>query len=137
MSVQVGVLSFSDRHIGPDEIDFLLYGLEDRAPDYSHTYLAGPLAMGVRGFLIAPEDNKDQPMRSSGGAVITFDGRLDKRADVARRAGLQESTNVSDVTLALISYEQSGLNSFDHLMGEYAYVLWDAHRGSLFSVRSL
>jgi asparagine synthase (glutamine-hydrolysing) len=137
MSVQVGVLSFGDREMDPEEIDFLFYGLEDRAPDYSGTHIAERLAMGFRGLLITPEDKKDQPMRSSGGAVITFDGRLDQRASVARRVGLPESTNISDVTLAMIAYEQAGLNSFEQLMGEYACVLWDARRGSLFMVRSL
>jgi asparagine synthase (glutamine-hydrolysing) len=137
MSVQVGVLSFGDREIDSKEIDFLLFGLDDRAPDYSDTHIAGRIAMGFRGLLITPEDKKDQPMASSGGAVITFDGRLDQRANVARRAGLPESTTVSDVTLALIAYEQAGLNSFEQLMGEYACVLWDARRGSLFMARSL
>ena len=137
MSVQAGIMSFDGRDIPRREIEFLLHGLEERGPDYSDIHVSGALAMGFRGLLIAPEDKKDQPLRSSSGVALTFDGRLDRRKDVAHRVGLSEATTVSDVTLVLMAYDQSGARCFEQLMGEFAFVLWDEQRRSLFMVRSL
>lgn len=137
MSVQVGIRSFDGREIPKKEIEFLLYGLEERGPDYSGTCASGHLAMGFRGFLIAPEDKQDQPLCGSSGVLVTFDGRLDRREDLARQVGLAETTTVSDAILILKAYDLYQKRSFELLMGEYAFVLWDEQRQSLFMVRSL
>ena len=93
--------------------------------------------MGFRGLLIAPEDREDQPLVGHSGSVITFDGRLDNREEVASRLGLTVTTAISDALLALLSYERWGRESFDVLKGEMACAVWDEQIHSLFLFRSL
>jgi asparagine synthase (glutamine-hydrolysing) len=137
LSVQTGIWSFAGRTVEYREIEYLLLGLEERGPDYSAIRLCGPLAMGFRGLLIAPEDKPDQPLKGGSGVVATFDGRLDGRGELARRVGLPECTEMSDTALVLLAYAALGPSSFDYVIGEFALVLWDAPRTSLFFVRSL
>lgn len=137
MSVQTGTMSFDSRNISRSEIEFLLHDLEERGPDYSGIYIAGPVGMGFRGALIAPEDKNDQPIFGGSGVVLTFDGRLDCRSEVVSRLCVPGAAAMSDAALVLLAYEQAGARCFDQLIGEYAFVLWDERRRSLFMVRSL
>jgi len=137
MSIQTGIRYFDHRVVSRSEIDFLLQGLEHSGPDYVHVHLSDSVGMGFRGLLIAPEDREDQPLIGHRGSVITFDGRLDNREDIASRLGLTLSTAISDAMLALLSYERWGHESFDALKGEIACTVWDNRVQSLFLFRSL
>ena len=137
MSIQAGIRYFDGRAAFRSEIEFLLQGLEYLGPDYAHIHLSKSVAMGFGGLLISPEDGKDQPLMGRSGSVITFDGRLDNRDEVASRLGLIATTALSDATLALLSYERWGRNTFDLLKGEIACVVWDERSNSLFLFRSL
>ncbi len=137
MSVQTGICHFDDRDASHAELVFLLTELEERGPDYAEIELCGPVGMGFRGQLVAPEDRKNQPFHGPSGCVITFDGRLDRRDDLAHRLGVQGNPRLSDVQLVLLAYERRGFECFELLTGEYALVLWDERGRSLFLARSL
>lgn len=137
MSVQTGILHLDGREASWQEVAVLIEGLEERAPDYSDIQEMGPVGFGFRGFAIAPEDRRDQPLKNERGDLVTLDGRLDNRQDLARRLGLPATTRKSDVVLVLIGYERFGENLFQSLVGEFALALWDQERASIFLVRSL
>ncbi|HXM62135.1 MAG TPA: asparagine synthase-related protein [Terriglobales bacterium] len=137
MSIQAGIHYFDDREVSRSEIEFLLQGLEHLCPDYVHVHLSKSVGMGFRGLLIAPEDRKDQPLVGGSGSVITLDGRLDNRDEVASRLGVALSTALSDAMLALLAYERWGRGCFDLLQGEIASAVWDGRANSLFLFRSL
>ncbi len=137
MSIQTGIRNFDGRAVLRSEIGCLLQGLEHLGPDYVRVHLSNSVGMGFRGLLIAPEDRKDQPLRGHGGSMLTFDGRLDNREQVARRLGLTINTGLSDAMLALLSYERWGRETFDLLKGEIACAAWDERTHSLFLFRSL
>lgn len=137
MSVQVGIHYFNGRDVCGEEIEFLLCGLNHRGPDYTQIRTVGALGMGFRGLLIAPEDKEDQPIRGTSQGLITLDGRLDNRSEIACQLGIQLSESVSDSMLALAAYERWGPDSFCRLQGEIACVVWDERIRSLFLFRSL
>lgn len=137
MSVQVGSLSLLEQSITRRDVAFLLAGLEERAPDYVDVQVSGPVGMGFRGLAIAPEDAEDQPLRSDSGTMLTFDGRLDCRAELVSRLRLPSITKASDAALVSLAYDHWGTDSFQGIVGEFAFVLWDSRLGSLFFVRSL
>lgn len=137
MSVQVGGLSLSGQPIAPRDVAFLLADLEKRAPDYADVQVSGPVGMGFRGLAIAPEDAEDQPLQNASGTLLTFDGRLDCRAELANRLSLAPTSKASDAALVSLAYDHWGTDSFQWIIGEFAFVLWDSRRQSLFFVRSL
>lgn len=137
MSVHVGLRSFDGKQISPVDVVSLLSGLELRGPDYEGICLSDDVGMGFRGFNVAPEDREDQPLQGANGIVVTFDGRLDNRPDLASRLGTQDAKAISDVSLVLAMFERFGENCFELLQGEFACALWDKARGALFLARSL
>ena len=137
MSIQTGIRYFDHRVVSRSEIDFLLQGRKHSGADYVHVHLSDSVGMGFRGLLIAPEDQEDQPRVGHSGSVITFDGRLDNREDLASRLGVTITTAITDAMLALLCYERWGRESFDALKGEIACAVWDNRIHSLFLFRSL
>lgn len=137
MSVQVGIHYFNGRDVCCEEIEFLLHGLNHRGPDYTQIRTSRSLGMGFRGLLIAPEDKEDQPILGTSQGLITLDGRLDNRDEIALQLGIQLSESVSDPMLALTAYERWGTDSFCRLQGEIACVVWDERTRTLFLFRSL
>ena len=137
MSIQVGIRCFHGNQVFRQEIAFLLQGLERRSPDYVHIHLGKALGIGFRGLLVAPEDRSDQPLIGSTGSVITLDGRIDTREDLATRLGVAPGSVFSDARLALAAYERWGKDCFEMLQGELAVTIIDAETASLFFYRSL
>lgn len=136
MSVQTGIFHLEGQLACHGEVTHLLHGTEERGPDYMNVQVTGSIGMGFRGFHIAPEDRDDQPLTGCGESVITFDGRLDNREELARRLGLLHVANLSDAALVLSAFEVLGASCFESLAGEYACTIWDQPHRTLFLVRS-
>ncbi|MCU1301777.1 MAG: Asparagine synthetase [Candidatus Sulfotelmatobacter sp.] len=137
MSIQAGIRYFNARYVSRPEIEFLLQGLEHRGPDYFRVHLAKSVGMGFRGLLIAPEDREDQPLVGLSGSVVSFDGRLDNREEIASRVGVRLGSEVSDGMLVTAAYERFCHGCFDVLKGEIACVVWDERINTLWFFRSL
>src|SRR5438105_1665923 len=107
MSVQTGIWFFTGKAVTRHDVEFLLHGLEARGSDCFGIHVRGNLGMGFRGVLITPEDKKNQPVYSNN-IAITFDGRLDRRMDLARRVSIFPCSMASDAELVLAAYETYG-----------------------------
>ena len=107
MSVQTGIRYFDGREPSRQEVGFLLDGLESRGPDYINIFTSRHFGMGFRGFLVAPEEQQNQPLIGRNGSALTFDGRLDGRANVYARLPCH-STQLDDASLVLLAYELFG-----------------------------
>jgi asparagine synthase (glutamine-hydrolysing) len=71
------------------------------------------------------------------GITITGDCRLDNRDDVAGRLGVgaAELAGWSDARLVLCAYRQWGEQCVAHLLGDFAFAVWDSRRRQLFGAR--
>ena len=71
------------------------------------------------------------------GITITGDCRLDNRNDVAGRLGVGAADLAawSDARLALCAYRQWGEQCVAHLLGDFAFAVWDSRRRQLFGAR--
>jgi asparagine synthase (glutamine-hydrolysing) len=70
--------------------------------------------------------------------AIVFDGRLDDRANMCARltADLgRECTNVTDAQLIGAAYSIWGAAAPEHLLGDFAFCLWDRRRQELIAAR--
>ena len=90
----------------------------------------GGLALGRALFQSLPEDRFDrQPLSGSGGRFrLVADVRLDNRDELAAALGLDGAAarTMADAQLLLGAWERWGERAFEHLLGDYAFALWDA-----------
>jgi len=113
-----------------------------RGPDAQHTWSSGPAGLGhtlLRTIRETPE--KQQPFSIDGKSFIVADARIDGREDLLRAlAGLPGapapvSSDAPDAELILLAYQAWGEDCAAHLLGDFAFVIWDAARRRLFAAR--
>jgi asparagine synthase (glutamine-hydrolysing) len=66
-----------------------------------------------------------QPHITKSGAVVTWDGRLDNRAELVGKLGNGLSMDATDVAIVAGAYEKWGTECFAQLIGDWALSIWD------------
>jgi asparagine synthase (glutamine-hydrolysing) len=113
--------------------------LAHRGPDGVEVWRDGPLGIGHLMFHTTPESLfEEQPLVARGGQlVLTADARIDNREELIRALGFagREAWKVTDADLILAAYERWSDRCAEHLLGDFAFVIWDQARESLLCVR--
>ena len=99
----------------------------------------GHAAFGHNQHCIVPQDAFErQPLIGGGGTVmLTADVRIDNRDELSATLGIssQDARERSESALLLTSWERWGLRCADHLVGDYAFAIWDETSRQLILVR--
>src|SRR5260370_11674054 len=136
MSVQAGILNFDGRAADRAFLGKLSSAIEQFGPDGGSTYVDGPLGMVYRAFHTTLESRLErQPLRSSQGIVITWDGRLDNRAEVMPQVWDDLTDDRTDVAIVMAAYENWGTDCFCKLIGSWALSIWNSHDQDLLLAR--
>src|ERR1700694_1769019 len=111
MSIQFGTWNFEDKPPAPEYIEKVGAALAPYGPDSNESYSKGGLRILYRAFHTTQESRREkQPHISSSGAVITWDGRLDNRAELINELRNSLTVNSTDVAIIGASYEKWGTN---------------------------
>jgi asparagine synthase (glutamine-hydrolysing) len=136
MKLQAGLLYLDERTATAADSVALLGELAMRRVDLAGGILERQLFISYRGDRITPEDDFEvQPLRSDP-YILTWDGRLDNRNELADRVGLRAIERMPDTVIVLSAYLALGDSVFDDLIGEFALVLWCRRTKSVRFVRS-
>ncbi len=114
--------------------------LDHRGPDLQRQWVSpdGRVGLGHARLSIIDLATGEQPIASEDGSLrIVANGEF-YGYEAIRRALLQRGHQLAtcaDTEVALHLYEEMGAECLSHLRGEFAFVLWDAARGTLFAAR--
>ncbi len=109
-----------------------------RGSDAQETWISGNVGMGNAMLRTTFESEFErQPFSLDGEVWITADARVDGRAELIRRLAIEglELKNKTDSELILYAYYVWGDACVNHLIGDFAFALWDARRRRLFCAR--
>ena len=110
-----------------------------RGPDKETVWCDGPAALGHALLRTGREsDHERQPLTLDGATWIVADARVDARDDLTTQLGpTPEGTlaSASDAELILRAYLKWGDACVDHLLGDYAFAVWDHQARRLFCAR--
>ena len=122
----------------PGAMERSLAALRSRGPDAQRSWTEGGIAIGHALLATTPEDDlAPQPFCAEGGAlVVALDGRLDNREELAATLGVTERAT-SDAALVAAAHARWGEAFTDHLLGDFAVVVWDARRRALVCARDV
>jgi asparagine synthase (glutamine-hydrolysing) len=129
MSGLCGLVDFAAPHIEPDALRALAESASYRAP-------GGPVyrCLGEAGLahLARHTGDREQPLVDPASKVCAvLDGRLDNRSELIALLAPDEGRGASDARLLLAAYRRWGEACTDHLLGDYAFAVWDAGRHRL------
>jgi len=126
MSVQFGRWNFEDEPPAPDYIEKVSAVLAPYGPDSNESYSKGGIRILYRAFYTTKESHREnQPCISPSGAVITWDGRLDNRADLISELRASATVNSTDVAIVAAAYEKWGVNCLGKLIGDWSLSIWN------------
>jgi asparagine synthase (glutamine-hydrolysing) len=113
--------------------------LATHGPDAQRIYTSGPVGLGHAQLITTPEQaTESQPASLDNGCWITADCRIDARPDLIgalRAAGQAPRPDAPDALLILHAYAAWGDDCLDHLIGDFAFALWDGPRRRLVCAR--
>ena len=115
--------------------------MSHRGPDGITQWLGGCAGLGFCRFVTTPQARGEfQPLPSTTGrALLVMDGRIDNAGEL-RRALLSKGFTLAagtDAELVLRAYEAWGEDCPQRIIGEFAFVIWDAQRHRLFAARDV
>jgi asparagine synthase (glutamine-hydrolysing) len=125
------------RRVDESAIRGMLDAIPYRGPDGLSVRMWGPLAFGYAKLAVTPEEDQEhQPLVSSRtGCMLVADVRLDNRAELLARLPVSAPVSASDAVLVLLAYETWGTGVAVHLLGDFAFALWDPRCQRLFCAR--
>ena len=132
MSVQFGRWNLDGKPVDRDYLEKVTPLLAPYGPDGAGSYSNGNISILYRGFHTTKESRREsQPHVTSSGPILTWDGRLDNRAELIGQLGDLVTVHSTDVEIVSAAYEYWWEDCFAMLIGDWALSIWNPHTRSL------
>ena len=130
-------LGLDGRQAVPGDLDRMVETVSHRGPDRRATWVEREVGLGHCMLQTTPESLTEVLPLKIGTLTITADARLDNRAELigALDVDATQDTPVSDSALILRAYQRWGQDCPQHLLGDFAFAIWDSARRQLFCAR--
>jgi asparagine synthase (glutamine-hydrolysing) len=138
MSGIAGLVRLDGAPAAAPEIEMLVGALRRRGPDRQRGWCEGPAALGQALLATTPEARIGvQPWRHpESGCVVVSDSRLDERKALLAQLGIQRGPDdVGDGELLHAAWQRWGEGCPAHLLGDFAFAIWDPRAQVLFCAR--
>ena len=121
-----------------DELSTMLAALSDYGKTGAQ-WTQGTIGLGCRYTADTNEDGGERSpgLRHDAGVVVAADARLDDREALCDALGTPraERSTLTDDSLVLRAWSRWGRDCPNHLLGDYAFAVWDARKRTLFCAR--
>ena len=139
MSGIVGIINTDGAPVDRGLLVRLTASLDYRGPDARAVWIDGHVGFGHTMLRTTDESvHERQPLSLDGSVWITADARVDGRAELRRELGGERVAGldtVTDVELILHAYRRWDTDCVDHLLGDFAFAIWDGRKQRLFCAR--
>jgi asparagine synthase (glutamine-hydrolysing) len=137
MSGIVALFNMTGAPVERSVLECLTRRLKPRGPDAQRSCVVGQVGLGHA--LLATTDRAHevtQPASLDGRFSITADLRIDARTELIGELDVNaDLADATDPELVLYAYRQWGAACVDHLLGDFAFIIWDAREHTLFCAR--
>ncbi len=138
MSVLVAVYNRDGRPANPALARKMAAAMRHRAADAQAVWNEGSVAMAHGAQSTLPQSvGERQPLADDSGALhLIFDGRINNREELRSALGGKPAFRTAgDAEIVLRAYERWGEDCPAHLLGDFAFALWDFAEHKLFCAR--
>jgi len=139
MSGFIAICDLKENAIPEKLLRSLLGSLAARGPDAQNIWMSGSIGLGHTLFRTSNEAQYEkQPASIDGKVWISSSARIDGREQLVGKLGLKNRISLDqtpDSELILHAYSKWGEACLDHLIGDFAFVIWDSREGKIFCAR--
>jgi asparagine synthase (glutamine-hydrolysing) len=133
MSGIAGVYLLDGKAVERKDLERMKDSIAHRGPDGSGLWLEASVGLAHQMLWTTPESLHEKLPLEEDWLVITSDARVDNREELLPELGL--SSEVPDSLVILRAYRRWGKGCVDHLLGDFAFVIWDKASDELFCAR--
>ncbi|WP_204104537.1 MULTISPECIES: asparagine synthase-related protein [Spirulina sp. CCY15215] len=139
MSGICGIFQRDRQPVHRQLLQTLTNSIADRGPDGQNIWCENHIGLGHTLLITTDESiTERQPLTLDGKTLITADLRLDGRKELIAKLG-DRATAIAphspDVLLLLHAYQIWGEDCLEHLLGVFAFAIWDDRAQKLFCAR--
>ena len=139
MSGIVGIVNLGGAPVDRRLLGRMTKFMTFRGPDAQHLWLNGHVGFGHTLLRTTFEaEHEHQPFTLDGETYIVADARVDAQDELISKVsahGEHVKRGVPDVELLLRAYRVWGEDCVEHLLGDFAFAVWDARLQRLFCAR--
>ncbi|MEA5507534.1 lasso peptide isopeptide bond-forming cyclase [Halotia wernerae UHCC 0503] len=139
MSGIMGIDHLNSHPVNHQDLEKMVDILAHRGPDHADIWVEEFVGLGHRMLWTTPESliEKLPLINQAGNLVITADARIDNREQLITLLVLPERPieKITDSEFILAAYEKWGESCPEHLLGDFAFAIWDKRQQSLFCAR--
>lgn len=135
-----GFFGIFNRNVNPVEkkiAENMLESMSSWNPDEINLWIDGPVALGHVMLWNTPESKYEHLPLKKNMYVLTMDARIDNREELIAELELPSRplNEIGDSEFILGAYEKWGEDCPKHLLGDFAFVIWDERKKQLFCAR--
>lgn len=135
MSGIVGIVNFDGAPVDRDLVTRMTESMAFRGRDALQILVERNVGFGHTLFRTTWEaEDEKQPLTLDGKIWLIADARIDGRAELTQKLGVSVSIH-NDAELILLAYHAWKEQCVDHLIGDFAFAIWDANERRLFCAR--
>lgn len=137
MSAVFGISRFDGLQPRLADLERQSNALAHAGGDRAAIRIIGAAGIGHRLRRLTREDSLDDQPHTWGNLTVSADVRLDNREELAGAFGLDASAlqKMPDCALIAEAYRRWGPSAPEHLIGDFAFAIWDEDRQELFAAR--
>jgi asparagine synthase (glutamine-hydrolysing) len=137
MSGIVGIYCLDDRPVDRQDLEKMVDVLLHRGPDGADIWIDGSVGFGHRMLWTTPESLFEKLPLIKNDLIITADARIDNRNELKLALNLPDRPleKISDSEFILAAYEKWGEDCPKHLLGDFAFAIWNKREQKLFCAR--
>ncbi len=139
MSSIFGKLHLDNRPVTTPDLDAMRLELNHWNADHTDVWTNGPVGLGCLTLYNTPESLHEKlPLHDLvSGLSITADARIDNREELYPRLGMTTAgeKSLSDGSMLLRMYRKFGEECVLHIVGDFAFAIWDSEEKKLFCAR--
>lgn len=131
-----GIFNLDGTPVDQGKTEHLAEALKQRGPDGIRTWENGPLVLVHSHFWTTPEEVGEEQPLTVGNFTLVADARIDNRDDLIPLLNAYLSKEIpSDAEIILAAYQKWGEEAPRHLIGDFAFAIWDEEGQKLFCAR--
>ncbi len=140
MSGICGIFNLDGAPVSPTQLHKMTEAAAHRGPDGIHYWIDHNIGLAHLALHVTPESvRENQPLLSRDGQLcLTADARVDNRPElieILTAKGYLLDKEPTDADLILTAYQCWGADCPVHLVGDFAFAIWDARERRLLCVR--
>lgn len=136
MSGLCGCIHYTDRPGQTETVSEMADAAAYRGPDGIETWSGRHASLSHLALNVTASDESESQPLIEGSLVLVADARIDNRSPLESKVRRQLRTDSpTDADLILAAYRQWGTDCPEHLIGDFAFAIWDQNERQLFAAR--